>query len=431
MKKRAKPCLIALIVFLLFIPGCRQDYVVRDVGGTPLVFAPDSPAPRAAWQTRLTVRIAGAAIAGSRGAAETLTFTPTIQAGASLPIEITLKAPTDFLDVLSAKVIVDVTSTDLPRALHLSGHNRNRLRAGILQYCMAENKLIRPGSAERVTDAICHALDAAPATFDETLYQAYGLDPEKRCIELVPGMILRVDHAPYSRISGEISRHAGSGSSRFSIISVPAPAAPSATQPGAPTTQPSRVLAFDALLARMPPNVLRDPPQPPPWSATGLLDLGQSGYAKPYWRVFYPDNVKEPTAVPLLDATMSITLVGADNAGDLDALSAERSFLQDKLSERSDLASHIFVGRAAVVLEIEVQVNGEPVLAPVGTTVRNLCERVGAIRRGPLSPAHFLRHLSVNRLDDSGARCRVRFENPTERSFDLPVMQGDEIQWRN
>jgi hypothetical protein len=108
--------------------------------------------------------------------------------------------------------------------------------------------------------------------------------------------------------------------------------------------------------------------------AGGVIDLHQPGYQKPYYRLFYPNRIPQSDSSGSVGTVQNVTLIAADTLSALGE-ATEEYLSKQTIAPKTDVAAFYFRGRATVIPEIAVLVNGHPVYAPVGTTVRQLLDR--------------------------------------------------------
>jgi hypothetical protein len=292
---------------------------------------------------------------------------------------------------------------------------------------------LSPDAIRTVKEGIAASM---PMTFDEVLYYYYGFSPEKSYIDLLPGMRLRVDYQIYQQIyssGGEtLNGFVGNGTSYYEVVSYRHRA------------QPARnLLGLEPFLVSMdnPENV-----GSVKGGAGGVIDLHQPGFRKPYYRLFYPTEIPASDSPGWVGTDQNVTLIAADT---LSALAeATDDYLSNQTTETGAAVFH-FRGRATVIPEIAVLVNGRPVYVSVGTTVGQLLDRYTltsrpkneqalprlqftrnhgqTVRFGPKSTV-FPIHLKVFILDRNPADpiAFTRYWNGSD-AFSLPLVKGDRM----
>ena len=241
-----------------------------------------------------------------------------------------------------------------------------------------------------------------PVAVNSGLRYYYGYDQSGQQVDLMGGMRLRVEYQNYQFVhpvdktaqSGFVS----SGTAYYGLNFQSDPA--------------GDYLSFDPFLSDIPLAV------PSSETVSGLVDLLQPGYRKPFYRLLYPDNFVPATGT--VGAERVTALIGADSPSDLDQATAYyRNPDQATVVPPADVALAYFRGRATLVPEIAVFVQEQPIYVPVGTTVRQLAERYGQppLRGRPQRLVH----------EGSGNLPSYRFVHLGEGSdaMDLPLVQGD------
>jgi hypothetical protein len=272
-----------------------------------------------------------------------------------------------------------------------------------------------------------------PQTFAELLLYAYGLSPVGSSADLRPGMVLRVASTAFDLMSGSRPPAFASGYAEGASVDYEVAdyldAAPNPAQ--APW-----LLGFDSFLSWLAANSVVT--APPPESADGLqsgaadaADLYYPTFRRPFYRLFFPEQVQPTTPPAQALLTRQFTLAGAAT---YDAISKSGP------APSPGVSVAYFRGRSVLKLAIRVTVNGADQLVPIGTTVGNLLDRLA--RRPPRASTELL-GLTVERalgpavLDparyDAAAYDRVRVDYGGLQTFDrrdalsLPLLHGDRI----
>ena len=273
-----------------------------------------------------------------------------------------------------------------------------------------------PGALNVVKIRIAERL---PMTIDRLLYYYYGLDTTNGAVDLQGGMRLRVDYQNYQFVHpADKTANTGfvsSGSAYYHLNSSLAPT----------STGISSQLSFDPFLLTVQPFVKSDIAT---LGASGIIDVFGAGYEQPYFRLIYPSQLSEVAS----QGTERVpTLVGAPT---LTALNTATGDFQDSgvvPTTGTDLNVFSFRGRATVIPEIAVFIQGQPVFVPLGTTLRQLCEQsVGvpaALPSQVLSQYTGLPRFSRVLHDGVSSQPSYRFVNLDPRLFDLPLVKGDRI----
>ena len=275
-----------------------------------------------------------------------------------------------------------------------------------------------PGALNLVKTRIAERL---PMTIDRILYYYYGLDMTNGAVDLQGGMRLRVDYQNYQFVHpADKSANAGfvsSGSAYYHLNSSLAP-----TSNGI-----SSQLSFDPFLLTIQPFVQSDIAT---LGASGIIDVFGAGYEQPYFRLIYPSQLNE---VAGQGTERVATLVGAPT---LTTLNTATGNFQDSgvvPTTGTDLNVFHFRGRATVIPEIAVFVQGQPVFVPLGTTLRQLCEQsVGvpaALPSQSLSRYTGLPRFSRILHEGISSEPSCRFVNLDPRLFDLPLVKGDRVSF--
>jgi hypothetical protein len=279
-----------------------------------------------------------------------------------------------------------------------------------------------------------------PQTFAETLYYAYGLSPLRGCVDLRPGMILRV---------------AAPGFDLTAVDSVPPPASwASGYAPGGAIdlaiddylsvgAEVKWRVGFDSFLATLAANGALEVPAP---EATGTstspvdvvetggadaADLFFAGFRNPYYRLLIPATVQAASKPTTPRTSQQFAIASAPSWAQIDAS-----------PPGSEVKVAYFRGRAVLRPCIRVEVSGHERVVPVGTTVGNLLDGLG---RRPPSTARPLAGLRMERslgpavLDptapyDAGASTRVNLDwlglvttAPGVDALSLPLLHGDRL----
>jgi len=197
---------------------------------------------------------------------------------------------------------------------------------------------------------------ALPLTYDETLKFYYGLRPELRCVDLVPGMTLRVDYGGFGYVgppaaSGGRNAYGGAGSSRFGV-----------------RRRPDGTLGLDALVDRF---AAYQNPTPDQFNQVGgLLDLEAGGAMLKYGRIVYPPQIDAVSFVG--SAPNPFNNVALIFAGTLANLEQATQDFVNGTPTQATVQQYLFSGRAALSVEIAVSLNRVPVSLPLGTTLRDV-----------------------------------------------------------
>ena len=283
-----------------------------------------------------------------------------------------------------------------------------------------------PGGASVIANRIAQAL---PLSYPGTSLFAYGLNTASRYVDLLPGMSLRVDYGNYQYINpptvagGKRNAYTGTGSTRFQI-----------------RRRADGLIGFNAFTDALSSfqMAMASPPQ-----ISGLLDMEARGNNMAYCRLIYPpqiDNVVAITTAP--DGSRNVTLILANTLAELET--ATGNYIKNG-STGGVGQSLFFSGRCAAYPEITVQLNGSPVIVPLGTTLRDMIATVMTVSIDEVLNGSFQillwRWAQPSLLDpDQGwnvgyTLTRVQFESTTTvnsatglTQWDLPLAMGDYIQ---
>jgi len=270
-----------------------------------------------------------------------------------------------------------------------------------------------PGAARLISRRVAEAL---PLPIGEILLYRYAFDESANYIDLEPGMRLQVVNSGFfnqdPNFDPTMTAFTGTGMGYISI----------GTQPG------SADLAFNAFLSPLNLGVdlgtvgtvgnVR--------MAASVLDLTVGNEASRYARLFYPQSNSSFPAInmPNYQPLFNPTIVRTSTFSDLPALTM---FMTGGAADQvcSQVAGRcaVFFGRATVIPEISIFINGELTWVPVGTTLVNIVERL----RGWNSPATTPPLVLSGLLTRAGRTVAFRDTEPGSRSFEIPLIGGDSI----
>jgi hypothetical protein len=279
-----------------------------------------------------------------------------------------------------------------------------------------------------------------PQTFPETLYYGAGVHTRLRTVDLRPGMVMRVEIADYINM--------GSGAEKY--LTGYAGGAPLDIEVRSYWDDQERwLLGFDSFVAELVAAGVIDvdgPPRDPSgvnrqggMAAAG--DLFFSGMRQPFYRLFPPDRLPQPSASGTTLTTSNFVLAGA---GTFQALKDTVNY------PRSGSPVVTFRGRAIITPCLRITVNGQEQVVELGTTVGNILDQLGV--RPPVSPLARIAGLRLRRplgpvmLPDAqgivgdtmavgdGLAVRFDWQYPAVYGggFDalsLPVLPGDELEF--
>lgn len=279
-----------------------------------------------------------------------------------------------------------------------------------------------PGALTLLKSRIAERL---PVTLDQLLYYYYGFEPDQNSIDLHGGMRLRVDYQTYQFVhptsASASSGFVGSGTTYYHLNN-------------AWTADAMPQLGLDAFLATL---SLTVQPNQAQLGLGGGIDLFRAGYRKAYGRLVYPRQMAGRAGLPNGERTAA--LIGANSLRELQ-MATDTLLDQGELVATNNALSVFFQGRATVIPEIAIFVQGQAEYVSVGTTLRQVLERYGSVPLGLPNQALKLQTGTprLSRLIHKGAdhAPSYRFVNlgsappATTRgldSYDLPLVKGDRI----
>jgi hypothetical protein len=272
---------------------------------------------------------------------------------------------------------------------------------------------------------------AFPLTFAETLYYAYGFNPGSRFVNLQAGMRLRLSFGQYQFTTTQSSLqngYAGAGDSSYVM--------------GSYLNNGIQDTGFDNFLSQVINQV-----NPNSGGGSGVLDFYTANLRQPWYRLFYPAAFPSADRAGSVSLQQNIMLLAAPTWTLLD--SATSTIIQGGQPPTS-VYTCFLRGRVALIPEIQVQLNGQSVWTPVGTSLRNLLDQTGnTTLRAPLNSAGqqvrragLMRNIR-NTITDSGQAATsygpgrmnpvaihyapVQTYYDGSDYFDLPLLEGDSI----
>jgi hypothetical protein len=317
---------------------------------------------------------------------------------------------------------------------------RTALRADYVNFLKALETVsggMIPGTIPFLQQIIARSF---PLTFSETLYYAYGYDPASRYCNLQAGMRARVDYEMYQFVGpGGVPLQNGMVGNATSYYHL------GDYLMGADQSSQSLEVGFNNFLSKMAVSI-----PTPSGGGAGLLDTYIAGLRQPFLRLFYPSSFESADKAGWTDTTKNVALVAAQSFADMDT--ATNNFINGQ-----PFPANVYVtflrGRAAVVPEIEVTVNGNRVYVPVGSAIRNLIQqqtdlplrgktgtgqtmRLGRFQYArsvenvinhpseipDLSPLHRANNILFSYKN------LITYSNGTD-CFDLPVLHGDMLTY--
>lgn len=305
----------------------------------------------------------------------------------------------------------------------------SRVRAGLksdfLKFLVAlEAKGLRPGTLAVVQQVLAQGL---PLTFAETVLYRHGLDPERRAVDLQPGMRLRIEPQIRQFVGPDareqlLNGFVGSGTATAEVGLALDPAG-------------IRMLGFNAFLSALRPMVEGNT-----GGGGGVIDLYALGLARAHGRLFYPPAFAGGDSLGFTGAEKNAALLLADTRADLEA-GTDLYLGQGSFDGLRNAAAVTFRGRVAITPEIRVFLEAQPEWVPVGTTFRQWVSRFTVLPppEVQIERLHFYRALG-NLVDDAS---KVSFFRSSEvdfdqrhlgaysngsDGFDLPLLAGDALE---
>lgn len=314
-------------------------------------------------------------------------------------------------------------------------NDRQILRNSFTAFCTALQKLelqaqpqcLAPGGAAFLAQQVAAAL---PLRVDEVLFYYYNLTPASNYLDLQPGMRLRLETGSYQYISAPSTLNAFSAQGQcFYYLG----------------RNSQQQLCFDPFLNGL--GVQIAPTSPP--RLGNLLDLTALGAVR-YLRLIYPAQMNNPTNVANAPGlAQNAVLLGADTPDDL--AQATNNYLANGVCSSASPGQRLFcayfTGRNSVIPEIAINVQGETIFVPVGTTVQHILDRYCLV-----PPAQLQNYsavvVSFNRMCLNGNSnsplynsFQVNFMDATDyipvpgskqavlSQWDLPLVIGDGLAW--
>jgi hypothetical protein len=205
-----------------------------------------------------------------------------------------------------------------------------------------------------------------PQTFEETLYYAYGLSVSHGCVDLRPGMILRVAGSGFDLTAVDPSTPWSTGYAPGSVVDLPI--GDYLEGAGGDSWRVGRETAANMVLRVQPPESEPEPPQLETVEAgsADAADLLFPAFRNPYYRLLIPGELQIPTPPAVSRPTRQFAIAAAPTWGDIDSC-----------TPGGNLATAYFRGRAVLKPCIRVEVDGGEQVVPVGTTVGNVLDGLG------------------------------------------------------
>lgn len=327
----------------------------------------------------------------------------------------------------------------------------------------------------RITAAVA---ELAPRSFAEDLNIRYGWNPHAptyRTVDLLPGMMLRVEGGGTSRAGRELLAFNIDARLDFEVTS-------SFGQQSAAETPQSLNASTDLAFALSRLNMVVNPPPSPLMvkNITGIADLadplGDANANAPtfrFWRLLYPATLAHNEALDTVDQTdKRIVLVGTRTTADMEILTAgiaaetseanwgdlcdpAKAVVEKRTPKMAPSYSRCFNfrNRAIPIPMIRISVNGEGRWVPVGTVLGDILGQqempvpTSVVDFTPTTPALDRLVFTAERSRSTLQRLRLRrffagryaaldkgiWTHEPSSSYSnllrLPVVSGDQISW--
>ncbi|MGH9829616.1 MAG: hypothetical protein ACREDR_40885, partial [Blastocatellia bacterium] len=262
-------------------------------------------------------------------------------------------------------------------AWNVSASDRQNLKTSFAGLCqglesLENNQCLARGGAFAVSQRV---VEAMPMPISEILFYKYGFDQPNACIDLQPGMRIRIESQGYELLSSPSSPLNGFVQTAVATYGITTRLDEKGVQ----------VLTFDAFLGAARPSTLLSPSSP----AGGIIDLQGVGTARRYFRLFYPASLSS-SSTGNTSLANNVALIGANSLADMAA--ATTRYLQDggcAFDGKNSVFCVLFRGRAIVAPEIQVFLGAapqvlftgqaalslfRPLYVPIGTSLRNLVQ---------------------------------------------------------
>ncbi|MGW6982193.1 hypothetical protein ACWGE1_22605 [Streptomyces sp. NPDC054932] len=281
---------------------------------------------------------------------------------------------------------------------------------------------LTPYGAAVLTEAVSRAM---PQTFAETLYFTYGLQFDRGCFDLRPGLVVRVEYESYQTAGGaqgkDLSGFVTGGSADYEVASY--------------DRSGTWLSGLDAFLAALSQKgvVVPNPSGPDGdqlYGSGGVFDLFASALQLPYARLVYPPQLLRTTSPGSTKPQDNAVLLAGPTPASLDAATDN---VRRGSAPGPGVAKAYLRGRAIVRALVRITVNGAPRLVPLGTTLGNVLASEG--RRPPALPVP-LPGVTLHRaraaaalLDGPAGDWRVvpGWEPREAGALDLPLLHGDRL----
>jgi hypothetical protein len=297
-----------------------------------------------------------------------------------------------------------------------------------------KDQCLIPGGAALLAGQLVGSL---PLSFNELLYYYYGFTSDRRYVDLRPGMRLLVEAGAYQFVApagvpgSELNAFVSQSVSAYDVV-----------------RDASQRLTFSPYIRGMQPFQITQAGA----QVANRIDLAQAIAARRYYRCIYPASFPAANSIPAATppTAQNVTLLGADTLADLEAATTAYTKGQPMPSAQPPIICRYFTGRASVVPQIRVNVQGTPTYVPLGTTLRTIIDRYAVLAKDDIYA--FASRISNNILSRysipslSGAPSRDFSANPVQftqntpyvpvpgskqllTQWDLPLVIGDVITW--
>lgn len=294
-----------------------------------------------------------------------------------------------------------------------------------------QTSALLPGGAFLLINRAASALNLS---YKDSLSYFYNLQHNKRRVDLIPGMRLRIEpagfsfHAPPSRAGHQANGYATTGTYFLNV---------NRDRSNTITFNPwsTAILASQVTPSGASKGIGRQ--------VLGLLDLSGQGMAKKHWRLIWPEQfggVESASDDP--DFQHNVALIGGDTFAEL---TEATEFYTNGTATKNGCCAYLS-GRGIVIPEIAVTFNGEAIWVGVGTTLRQVLSGQAEVAlpqmAGPIGTVGNVFDASLTRWSQSpdGAsyvcvpvqlpsNTAAIFDTNGDTQWDVPLLMGDEIQF--
>jgi hypothetical protein len=226
---------------------------------------------------------------------------------------------------------------------------------------MEHNGQLRRGTARYVRQRI---VDALPLQLSETLFYRYGFNASAGYVDLMPGMRLRIEYGSFQSIGpGQpLNSFTGSGVGYYDV----------STFLKQSNGEFVETIAFNSYLAASRAPTIAATSS----GASSIIDVQSQHGPRRYYRLLYPKTFISPTYSGNPGAAENVTLIGADTLALIQSATDDYENGQP-IFTGAGVDAVYFAGRALLIPELLMFVNSVPTWVAVGTSVRNVVERMG------------------------------------------------------